>query len=200
MKTNHKTQLLQLLGKSSINETLSLLDRMLVHGRYYADLVAYKIRDREIEANYSKNLLSEAKYRRERDKFTNGLIAFINELDEREFLEQILLLSPSKSVHDHLADQFKRYFPNTAEEFDGKIQDKPFAFVVCNDFDTPSEQQAAFDELMQRYLDKGYLLLCATKLPKKLVSDNPKKVYAANSLFALFARVREMIDYVRYFR
>lgn len=201
MNTSYKTYLLQLLSNASINEALSILDGVLVHGRYYADLVHYKFRHRELETSFSKGLFSPEEYTKERAKFTNGLIAFTHELDEQELLHQILLLSPTKAAHDKIAERFKRYFPNTAEEFEGKLLENSFAFVVCNDFDTPPEQQESFDNLMQDYLEKGYLLVCASKSNQKaIVSANRDKVHAANSPFALFARVREMIDYVRYFR
>lgn len=201
MNTSCKTYLLQLLSNASINEALSSLDGMLVHGRYYVDFVHYKFRHRELETNFSKGLFSPDEYHKERAKFMNGLIAFANELDEQELIPQILLLSPTQAAHNEIAERFKRYFPNTAEEFEGKLLDNSFAFVVCNDFNTPQDQQERFDKLMQDYLNKGYLLVCASKSNQKaIVSNNRDKVHAANSPFALFARVREMIDYVRYFR
>jgi Effector-associated domain 11 len=200
MINQHKIQLLQLIGDSKTEAVLKKLDSILIHGRLYADLVAYKSRFRELNASHQQNLISFDEFHRESSKFNKGLISFVNEIDERELLNQILLLSPNKIAHDKIANSFKLYFPNTEEHWDGNILKNDYAFVVCNDFYTPKEEQEEFDKLMKSYMEVPNYLVCATENNRKeLVGENRDKVHAANSKFALYARVREMIDFVRYF-
>jgi len=199
-KNLHKTHLLELISDVQTEKALDILDRMLVHGKLYADLVQYKSRYREIRAAENRGIIEPSTALFEKTKFNSGLISFISDLDERELLNQILLVSPDSEAHEKLAEKFKSYFPNTAENFSGKLEKGDFAFVVCNDFFTAKEKQEDFDKLIQDYIDAGYFLVCATENNQKaIVGANRKQIHGANSQFALFARVREMIDFVRYF-
>lgn len=196
----HKSHLLHLLGEGQVEEALDALDHMLLHGRLYPDLVHYKARYREIQAGKNKGLLKHPDALDRMSEFTHGLIAFVAELDERELINPILLLSPDQAAHDKLAESFKRFFPYTSENCSGVFEKGDFACVVCNDFYTDPAQQAMFDALMQQYLDARYYLVCFTgSNQKEIVGKNRLKVHAANSPFALYARVREMIDFIRYF-
>jgi Effector-associated domain 11 len=199
--SHHKTNLLQLIGSAELSEVFERLDQLLLHGKTYADFVHFKARHRELRSGYRKNTISEEEYSRGRNKLTDDLIEFIQDMDEREFLSQILLLSPDKHCHDQLASYFQIGFPNATAEYSGSVQQGDFAFVVCNDFYTPDDKKADFDALMQQYLDSGYYLICYTgNNQKPIVGGNRQKVHAANSPFALYARIREMIDFIRYFK
>jgi hypothetical protein len=196
----HKHHLLSLLSENRSEEALDLLDRMLMHSKDYFQLVNFAAQYRDLQEQFDLNMIASGDFNQTRSKWRNGMIRFVTQLDDRELLQQLLLLSPDAAAHERLAPGFKRYFPNVAEHWEGEVLQGEYAFVVCNDLFTAPDQQADFDALMERYIQAGYYLLCATeKNPKGLVNNNRTKVHAANSRFALYARVREMIDFVRYF-
>jgi hypothetical protein len=197
----HKSHLLSLIADDRLEDALGQLDNMLIHSKLYNELVYWRSEYKHIRNQYHKHQLDGVEYSKKIGFYREAIITFIEELDDRELLQQILLLSPDAAAHEQLAPYFKRYFPNTAEHCDGKVLAGAYAFVVCNDFFTTPDQQANFDTLMLEYKDAGYYLVCATENNRKeLVNDNRDKIYAANSKFALYARVREMIDFVRYFK
>jgi hypothetical protein len=195
---NYKTKLLRLIGDAQIDEFFNELDSLLMYGRLYADFVHYKSRYKEIKRSNNRGTLEYKEYVKEMNQLNDALIAFVDEIDESEYLRPILLLSPNQQANDSFAPALLKTFPNAVTDFSGCLVDKDFAFIVCNDFETPTE---AFDLLMQEYIDKGFYLVCYTKLnQKKLVSDNRLKVNAANTPFTLYSRIKEMIDFVRYFK
>lgn len=196
-----KTHLLHRIANADLSTVLDELDAMLLHGKSYHEFATYKPRYRALRAKSRKGTIKSDEETLQTNQLTDDLIEFIQSLDEHELLHQILLLSPDKDSHDRLAPQFKRNFPNAAEEYGGRYRPGDFAFVVCNDFYTQPDQQAAFDALMEQYLQAGHYLVCYTPDNRKaIVGNNRDKAHAANSPFALYARIREMIDFVRYFK
>jgi hypothetical protein len=196
----HKTKPLALISEGSIKEALDLLDQMLIHGRYYPDLVHFKSRYTQMRRSVTKGMLSTTEAGRDTNILVDHLIEFISQIEEREFLSQILLVSPDQTAHAFVASQLRLLFPNVVEDFSGKKMDGDYAFVVINDLYTNPDMVDAFDKLIDDYVTQYYLVVATSDNRKAVVNNHRSKIHAANSVIALPARIREMMDFIRYFK
>lgn len=197
----HKTKPLALISEGNIKEALGLLDQMLIHGLHHTELLHLKFRHNDLQRRIRSGSMENAAETKETNALSMHLIEFVSQIEEREFLNQILLVSPKGKGNEQMATQLRVLFPSLATDESGHLVNGDFAFVVINDLDKnlPADEQVIFDDLIARYAEKYYLVVGTHVFGKKIVKESDR-IHAANSIFALPARMREMMDFVRYFK
>jgi hypothetical protein len=197
---NQKTKPLQLIASGQIGEALDLLDQMLIHGLHYSELLQFKFRHNDLQRKIRSGSIEHALETKDMNALSMHLIEFVDQIEEQEFLSQILLVSPDQTAHAFVASQLRLLFPNVVEDFSGKKMDGDYAFVVINDLYTNPDMVDAFDKLIDDYVTQYYLVVATSDNRKAVVNNHRSKIHAANSVIALPARIREMMDFIRYFK
>lgn len=113
--------------------------------------------------------------------------------------KSILVISKPEKEADMRAFFAKHYFPKV--DFMNYGQNLPaesFDVILLEDMPTGSVSE----DKMRFYLAKSdafFLYFGDGFFPKKLKDDFGDKVYFANSPFSLYARLNELLDYLKYF-
>lgn len=102
----------------------------------------------------------------------------------------------------------ERYFRNVAylPSESEKVADKKFDIVVFYalhlnkmEKEEADKQRILLDGLIQAQLDNGAFVLYLGKFTS-LLDKYPMKVYAANSPISLYGRIREMVEFLHYYK
>lgn len=144
------------------------------------------------------------------NQLTQDVLEFIDTLQDEHFStfarlreeihEKLLVVCSGESALTRLKPYFNsNYFINVEYTFDFdpvKI-DRSDIVVFTNPLDPlpPTTYQSILDQYFEK--SSKYILYFGSHNEK--VSKYPHKVYATNSPFSLYARLREMIEFMKYF-
>jgi len=171
------------------------------------ELVALLAEFNRLERENMSNLLSREEYNQDFAKLTQRTLFLIDNLQERdlsavrqlreEIHERILVVTrPERQAY---MERFfsKNYFKNVEYICYGDpLPEQRFDLTLLEDIQ-PEPLSAM---LMEQYVDSigSYILYFGEKFPlnKARYAD---KVYFAGSIFSLYARIKEMLDFIKYF-
>ena len=136
-----------------------------------------------------------------------GVESVIGKNKEGIIEESILLLSPSlDSEKEMLAYLPFDYFPKlqTAQEEDYQQIANSFKIIIFDYFDhngiiIESEIRSTQTNKLQWLLKNTDCYIIWFGTHNDMVRENSDRIYAANFRFALYARIREMIDFLKYY-
>lgn len=121
----------------------------------------------------------------------------------------ILAVCPDPNAETEMRKFFnERYFRNVAylPSESEKVADKKFDIVVFYalhlnkmEKEEADKQRILLDGLIQAQLDNGAFVLYLGKFTS-LLDKYPMKVYAANSPISLYGRIREMVEFLHYYK
>ena len=119
-----------------------------------------------------------------------------------EFYERILVVCKDKTRQEYLLQFFPReYFPNlkfaTGKE---AVNTDDQEIIVFDAMFKPSEgKPEGWDQLLRHYLvhAEGYLLFLGSY--HQALTEFPEKAYATNSVFSIYARLRELSEFIKYY-
>ena len=163
-----------------------------------------------------EQLLDSTEYRREISKIAKSILVLVDSLEDRDvsegvFIETLLIICNPQKRSDMEAFFGKRYFPNAEFINYGEVLPKGIYDVIILEDESniinqtinnkgteiPTEQNKNRREQMKGYLDTSdaYFLYIGNRFT--LGYEN--RVYFSNSRFSIYARLKELLDYLKYY-
>ena len=201
---NFKSELKNKLIKKAPSDVIFELQRHLVPdtSRYITFLTlasAYS----NLKADEMSGVLSEKEISIEHNKIVRNLINYIDILEKDEvfdsplhyipIIEEVLIVCNSNEEETFEKLFRKLNFKNVTVRAEYKFNDDDKQLIIVFDGRTKN-----VDELMTEYLKKkesAFLFFLGEY--SNVVKENRERVYAANSKIALYARIKELIDYIK---
>jgi hypothetical protein len=162
-----------------------------------------------LERENMNNLLSRDDYNQDFAKLIQRTLYLIDSLAEddlsavrrlREEMHERILVVVLPERRAYIERFFsKNYFKNvTYIAYGDSIPTERFDLAVLEDMTPEPVPQASM--LLEQYADGigAYILYFGEKFPLNR-AKYADKVYFANSIFSLYARIREMLDFVKYY-
>ena len=161
-------------------------------------------------------LLDSTEYRREISKIAKSILVLVDSLEDRDvsegvFIETLLSICNPEKRSDMEAFFGKRYFPNAEFINYGEVLPKGiYDVIILEDesniinqtinnkgTDIPTEKNKNRREQMKGYLDTSdaYFLY----IGNRFTLGYEKRVYFSNSRFSIYARLKELLDYLKYY-
>ncbi|TAK34495.1 MAG: hypothetical protein EPO28_15950 [Saprospiraceae bacterium] len=192
----------------NLGQCIKQLEASLDPGRdAYNDCLSLLAAYNRVERDNLNNLLSRDEYSRELSQLTNRVLLLIDNLAEEDLSEVRQL---REEVHERILvvtraerrpsiERFfsKNYFKNVHYiHYGDAIPAERFDLAVLDDIE--SDPAAAM--YMEEYVAgiACYVLYFGERFPLDRVKY-ANKVYFANSIFSLYARIREMLDFIKYY-
>jgi hypothetical protein len=177
-----------------------------------------------ILANYNallrgEQLLDPTEYRREMAKTAKSISTFIEQLEDTDvsegvFIETLLIICNPDKRTDKEAFFGKKYFPNAEFINYGEVLPKGiYDVVILEDEDnwisqcvkneegkltqTPANSQRQQD--MKNYLQATDAYFIYSGPGRFDMPDYNHRVYFSNSRFSIYARLKELLDYIKYY-
>lgn len=198
--------------KGNTGLTLQRIEKVLHPNSVFQDeLLLLYSRFNSLIGERRNSMVSRDDYLAEIQNIRTSLLQLINDLKpediaknyhiREEFHEKILVVCPSKSREKKLSRYFpKVYFPSLEFFEAGKeqiIQDYDI-LIFDNMFEPGSAPDNWIDQLKTYLETEGpYILYLGGYL--ELLQDYSEKAYATNSVFSIYARLKELSEYMKYF-
>jgi hypothetical protein len=149
--------------------------------------------------------LSSIEYHQYLNRISNGLMNLINGIEaydvaEFQFQDKILVVCRPEMTDKMAAFFGNRYFPNlsitTYVDKHAALPIGQFDIVLLEDMPTNSVSRTVLDRYVTEI--KSHFMYYGNGRfdPPKEVMD---KVYFANTPFALYGRIKELLDYIKYY-
>lgn len=205
---------LKSLVSDNLGEALQILGKVFVNNLdAFNTVVIYTARLKKLNAEKMKGALSAEQENLELSKLFDAVLALIDQITPEEaaayelenaVFKRILVVCKSAGREEYMRRLFpEQYFKGV--EYD--VSEKPRAAASVNKFDLVIFDNDPFGDpedrqtLLRYYLDNTdpYLLYFGT--PLKFLNEKPysEKAYFANSIFSLHGRLREMIEFLKYY-
>lgn len=139
---------------------------------------------------------------------TKNFLDFVDTLHENdlndvqimqdEIYERILVVTKSKERRQYMKSFFPvEYFRNVEYDDSRKpVLAGKYDVIVYDD--NPGVKEGETDSLLLHYLENEGPVLLYFGRHSPLVWKYPEKAYAANSVFSIHARIKELIEYLKY--
>lgn len=214
-----KTECIQLLEKGHLRSSMNHLKDVLKNdSELRHDLTM-------LLSNYNTLLrneftLEDADVRRETNRMNKALLGLLHLLDKSDvsegvFIETFLIICNEDKRDDMEVFFGKRYFPNADFiNYGDPLPNGIYDVIVLEDEGNlinqvekdnegkptkiPTEANKKRQKQMTNYLDatKGYFIYMGAYFPIVKYKD---RVYFSNSRFSLYARLKELLDYMKYY-
>jgi hypothetical protein len=171
------------------------------------DLIALLAEFNRLKRENLNNLLSREEYNRDYARLTQRVLSLIDGLQEedlsatrqlREEIHERILVVTRPERRAYMERFFsKKYFKNVAYIHYGEaVPAERFDLMLLEDM----EPEPLSAMLMEQYVEgaEAYVLYFGEKFPLER-ARYADKVYFANSIFSLYARIREMLDFMKYY-
>jgi len=203
LKQSLKRTLADNLGQCIQQLEASLDPNREAYNRCIATLTTFRRLEQE---NYA-NTVSRDDYIRELAQLTHATLALIDSLTENDLSEARLM---REEIHERILiitateqrEQMERFFSRNFFKnisfinYGDAVPAERYALALLEDLNADS----TLTTLMEKYLSDlpCYCLYFGKRFP--LNQDQyAKKVYFANSIFSLYTRIREMLDFIKYY-
>jgi len=200
---NLKKELASLVGQNDLEAAFEQIADRLFQGKWktLTSFLLLKSQYAALKEEMMVGTIGDKEHGLGMNKMRKGLLHFIQHLEAEDLVGKALVISPNAEAEAPLAKAFLKFY--SLSVFDHECQgvvDGDYDFLVFNDFYWKPDPEAAsaFEALCQKYLEAGYYVVYFVATHKDIVGKNREQVHAAQSPFALFARVREMIEYLKY--
>lgn len=205
---------LKSLVSDNLGEALQILSKVFANNRdAFNTVVIYTARLKKLNAEKMKGALSAENENLELSKLFDAVLALIDQITPEEaaayelenaVFKRILVVCKSAGREEYMRRLFpEQYFKGV--EYD--VSEKPRAAASVNRFDLvvfdnyPHGAPDDPHDLLKYYLEqtRPYLLYFGSQ-QLNLLRDYPEKAYFANSIFSLHGRLREMIEFLKYYK
>ena len=204
------------IAEGRVGDGMQKLSKWLHPGREKSDeLVHLMGQYATLKIDRRKNIVYQEAYEVSLNKIHNSFLEIVNELREDHISEEavfqtaiherILVISNNEAGEKEMARFFKPlYFSKV--EYDSSNQLLPAATlkrfdIVLFNYMFRDQADTKFYHLLEDYLrERTCNILYFGKKKFRILEDDQYqfRLYAANYVFSLYARIREMIDYRRY--
>lgn len=144
---------------------------------------------------------------RSKNDLVRRVLEFVDNLEKEDFqrtewlldyiYERIMVVCKSKERTKYLEQFFPiKYFGSLRFDYSQKKVNVDDVDILIYD-DTPSVKDHD-DELLRYFIIETLPVVLYFGRHSQLVWEYPEKAYATNSVFSLHARIREMINYLKY--
>lgn len=203
---------LKSLVSDNLGEALQILGKVFANNKdAFNSVVMLTAKLKMVNAGKLKGTLSAGEENLELSKLFDAVLTLIDQVSPEEaaayelenaVFKRILVVCKSAGREEYMRRLFpEQYFKGV--EYD--VSEKPRAAESVNRFDLVvfdnNPPGAADDphELLRYYLEqtRPYLLYFGPQL--NILWQYPEKAYFANSIFSLHGRLREMIEFLKYY-
>lgn len=144
------------------------------------------------------------------NRITNTILEFIGELEEDDlnpaqplrdtYFERILVVVADEERKKWISQFFEdEYFPNLSIHVGLNLAETANYSIVIFD-NMMKDKPANWQQLLEDYLElPGFYLLYLGTGFNAAIADYPTKAYATNTIFSIYARLREMVEFTKYF-
>lgn len=146
------------------------------------------------------------------NRISNNLLKFIDELAEDDlspakplrdtYFERILVVVADETRKNWMSQFFTtEYFPNLSFHVGTEMADTAtYQIVIFDNMLSGPEKPDNWGAVLLNYLNHPgfYLLYLGTGFNAD-VAKYPTKAYATNTIFSIYARLREMVEFMKYF-
>lgn len=214
--TDIKKQYINLLQDGKLKDCLQKLTDTLADGDTRNVLSSLRGQYNRLLNEKGKGVISFDEYRREENRIDEAVRSLVNtlkpiDISENIFAQTFLIICNPNKLDEMKAFFGKKYFPNAefcnyGEPFPKGIYD----IIVLEDenniinqisknkgTEMPTEENALRRKQMKVYLDASdaYFLY----IGNRFTLGYEQKVYFANSRFSIYARLKELLDYKKYY-
>lgn len=184
-------------------------------------LIIFQSRLSDLIADKHEGTLTDTNFRSKKVAITAALLAFVKDLEakdvnleehkEEEIRERILVIC-KESRESYMETFFSQYyFKNVSYHFftEEKLDLSGIDLVILdyNYLKLKHGEKLPIEERnrLERYLLKiddsnAYLLYFGKQMPFGLADKYSTKAYFSNSVFSLYARIGEMLDFIKYYQ
>ncbi len=182
----------------------------------FTDLCMIQARNAEIEKQNQFGMIAHTDYTITKNQIFDSTLKMINNIEfktidleklrKAQIHQRIKLVCYDSEAVQKIKHYFPiGYFPKVSD--DAIIQGNVDFKKLKNDFDlvifdayhhVPKGDENYRDNILKEYIDNGPPVLYFGKDENDIVNDYRHRVHAANSPFSLYARLYEMIDYLKY--
>lgn len=217
-----KKEVKRLVKKDRMGSAFSYLEKFLLKDDDKDLLTNLISQYNGIKKEKKKNLIQSKEYRTEVNGIRASFIDFVTELEtsdlninehDKETIQETIIVVCKKERKELMSDFFSTYyFKNlTYHTFDKNVSKlKPCDLVI---FDVnylnlehgeqlPNEEYDLLESFLEKCSsDKSYLLFfSAARMPEKLTERFGKIAYFSNSVFSLYSRIKEMLEFMRLYQ
>lgn len=175
-------------------------------------LLNLQARLNRLNNNKLANVWSEEEEARQENQLVMDLLEFLDTLTEKDFslvaqlreeiYEKILVVCYGAGAVLELQPFFDSfYFKNVQYAlYDFDEEKLEWCDFVIFDYVYAVENDPSYYELLKQYLDDTPKYLLYFGRPDRLLEYYQMKVHIANSPFELYARIREMIEFIKFYK
>lgn len=205
---------LKSLVSDNLGEALQILGKVFANNKdAYNAVVINDAKLKKINAGKLKGTLTSENENLELSKLFDAVLTLIDQITPEEaaayelenaVFKRILVVCKSAGREEYMRRLFpEQYFKGV--EYD--VSEKPRPAASVNRFDLvvfdnyPHGAPDDPHDLLKYYLEqtRPYLLYFGSQ-QLNLLRDYPEKAYFANSIFSLHGRLREMIEFLKYYK
>ncbi|GJM35076.1 MAG: hypothetical protein DHS20C18_40770 [Saprospiraceae bacterium] len=210
-----KEELKSLISKNRLASAMEFLGRILLEeAEEKSDILVHSLRRfRENNTEKAKGTISNENFWLEKNRIADTILQVVKELEPSDISElgvileeihnPILVICNDEKGKDKMEQIFNSfYFVNLKYYYDKR----PLSKEELNDYDLVilnAMYSSNFDfyNKLEGYLqyDGVYFLYFGKKDFRFEEEEYAEKLHFANSVFSLFARIREVLDYRKYF-
>lgn len=176
-------------------------------GDTYNDFLLLEGQFREFQKWSLRGVADAKEISRSKNDIRHRLMGFIDSLEKQDFVkaewmldyiyERIMVICKTNERIAYLQQFFPaQYFGSL--RFDSSCQKVNVDDVDILIYDDTPSVQGEDDELLRYFIVDTSPVVLYFGRHSQLVWEHPEKAYATNSVFSLHARIREMIEYLKY--
>ncbi len=217
-----KQEFERLIEKNKFGSAFSNIKKLLSDDEDRGEIVSLTAQWKATEKDNRKNNISRDDYRREINLVRDSFIQFVNELEaddldlrehEKETIQEEILVV-CKEERKVIMEKFfsTYYFKNieylTFEEGISNIAGCDLVILDMNYFTLgrgapyPQEEYAILEETLQqsKSTNAHFLYFGSSHIPDELTKRFADIAYFSNSVFSLYARIKEMLEFRKYYQ
>ncbi|MEO1257800.1 MAG: hypothetical protein AAFZ15_03355 [Bacteroidota bacterium] len=198
------------LTTTNIDSILKRLDSLLDINKQntFNIFAGFRFRHKQWKLDKLSGTSSHKSLKRESNQILQGLLNFIDLLDEKdlkpgfnlmeEIPEKILVVCKTEARLKYLNNLLpEEYFVNVEYAAPGSQHEAEGIEIIIFDND-PYDDDGGQHQLIKYYLEKTDPVLLYFGKTLKFLHDYPEKAYFSNSIFSIHARINEMIGFLKY--
>lgn len=206
-----QSELRNLVAATLLDEVLQKLSQVFKNDSdKLNDITLFYTRHNLTSANYRKGLIEPKEHHQQVLQLANSILNLIGEISEEEatayelensIFTKILVVCKNEAAiqrMDAFFDSF--YFKNVDYTHHYDEAKVAWCDLIVFDFLHACEENPAYHDLLTQYLRHSPKYILYFGRFNKLLEQYPMKAYFTNSPFSLYARLRELIDFMKYYQ
>lgn len=204
----------KLLAADNVGKCLQQLSKKIdtSHPSHFNALLNLQARLNRLNNNKLANVLSEDDEARQENQLIMDLLDFLDMMTDADFspvaqlreeiYEKILVVCYGAGAVLELQPFFDSFYFKNVQYALYEFDEEKLAWCdfIVFDYIYAVENDPSYYELLKQYLDDTAKYLLYFGRADRLLEYYPMKVHIANSPFELYARIREMIEFMKFYK